>query len=150
MRGVVLKPLAMTQLDKFKDHGLLAARVGIGLMFAFVHGWPKLIGGPEKWEKIGGSMSTFGIDFAPAFWGFMASFAEFAGGLALAFGLLTRPFLLLLIATMIVATAKHLAAGDGIKGSSHSIEVGFAFLGLFLTGPGRFSLDWKLFGGDDD
>lgn len=147
---IMMRPAAMMELERFRDHGLLAMRVGIGLMFAIVHGWPKLIGGPERWAKLGGAMKSFGIDFAPEFWGFMAAFAEFAGGIALALGLLTRPFLALLIVTMVVAAVKHLAAGDGLKGSSHSIEVGFAFLGLFFTGPGKLSLDWKLFGDSDD
>jgi putative oxidoreductase len=138
--------LVLNRLDGFRDVGVLVMRVGLGLMFVG-HGWGKLVGGPEKWEKIGGAMSTFGIDFAPVFWGFMAAFAEVFGGLALAAGLAMRPVLLgLLIPTMIVAAAKHMAAGDGFKGYSHAVEVGIAFVGLALIGPGRFSLDAKLFG----
>lgn len=141
--------IAMMQLDRFKDHGLLFARVGLGLMF-IGHGWPKMAGGPEKWEKLGGAMSTFGIDFAPTFWGFMAAFAETVGGLFLAVGFMTRPALLLLIGTMIVAAIKHAVAGDGFKGYSHATEAAITFIGLFLIGPGRFSLDHKLFGESDD
>ncbi len=138
--------IALNKLDRYRDAGVLFMRVGLGFMFVG-HGWGKLTGGPEKWEKIGGAMSTFGIDFMPVFWGFMAAFAEVFGGLALAAGLAMRPVLLvLLIPTMFVAAAKHLAAGDGFKGSSHAIELGIAFVGLFVVGPGKYSLDAKLFG----
>ena len=78
-------------LKKFStDYGLLIIRIGIGVMF-MLHGYPKLLGGAEMWEKIGGSMGNIGIHFAPTFWGFMASFAEFAGGLCLVVGFLFRP-----------------------------------------------------------
>ena len=130
----------MKKLDELRDHGLLFVRVGLGLMFV-AHGWPKLVGGPDKWEKLGGAMATFGIDFVPTFWGFMAAFAEVGGGLLLAVGLATRPALALLFMTMVVATAKHLAAGDDFRKWSHAAEAAIMFAGLFLIGPGRFSLD---------
>lgn len=130
-----------------RDFGLLLLRVGIGIMF-MLHGWPKIAGGPEKWTALGGALETFGIYFAPGFWGFMAAFAEFFGGLFFALGLFWRPTLLLLVITMIVAAAKHLAAGDGLMGSSHAIEAGIAFLGLLIIGPGRYSLDAKFFPGE--
>ncbi len=59
--------------------GLLLLRVGIGVSI-FFHGLPKMTGGPETWTAIGGTMSNLGINFAPAFWGFMAAFAETIGG----------------------------------------------------------------------
>ncbi len=140
-----MQRLALMKLDRFKDHGLLLARVGLGVMF-MLHGWPKITGGPEKWEKLGGAMSTFGIDFAPVFWGFMAAFAEFGGGLLLAVGFMSRGALALLVITMIVATLKHVAGGDAFGKWSHAAEAAIMFTALFLTGPGRFSLDAKLFG----
>ena len=137
--------LGLLQSETYRDHGVLFARVGLGAMF-MAHGWPKLVGGPEKWEKLGGAMASFGIDFAPTFWGFSGAAAEFFGGFLLALGLATRPALFFLICTMLVATAKHLQAGDGFKGASHAAEAAIMFVGLFLIGPGRFSLDRKLFG----
>lgn len=133
-----------------RDIGLLAARVGLGLTFMFLHGLPKLLGGPERWERLGGAMGNLGINFAPTFWGFMAAIAEFGGGLLLALGLVTQPALLTLTFTMFVAALMHLNLppdnpNSGLKGASHAIEVGIAFIALFFTGPGRFSLD-HLFG----
>ncbi len=135
----------LMSLDKYRDHGLLFLRVGLGIAF-IAHGWPKLVGGPEKWAKVGKAMGEFGIDFAPAFWGFMAAVAETFGGLMLALGLGTRFALALLAFTMLVATIKHMAAGDGFKGWSHAAEACITFVGLFFVGPGKFSLDHKFFG----
>lgn len=120
-----------------KDIGLLILRLGIGVMF-IMHGLPKITGGPERWEALGGAMGALGIHFIPVFWGFMAAFAEFFGGIFLIFGLLWRPATFLLFFTMLVAALFHLERGDGFKGSAHAIELGIVFLGLFFTGPGKY------------
>jgi putative oxidoreductase len=123
--------------SKAQNLGLLIIRIGLGTQFMVVHGFPKLFAGPEKWTQLGGAIGVFGIDFAPAFWGFMAAFAEGIGGLMLIIGLLTRPFSILLTITMTVAAAMHLNAGDA---AGWPIEVGIVFLGLAFTGPGKYSL----------
>lgn len=124
-----------------RDLGLLLARLGLGLSFILVHGAPKMFGGTDRWASVGGAMSNLGIDFAPAFWGFMAAFAEFFGGFFLLFGLLFRPATALLAFTMFVATVRHIAAGDSLTSIAHPIELGVVFVALFLTGPGRYALD---------
>ncbi len=48
-------PLLIT---KNKDLGLLILRIGVGLSMMIFHGFGKLKGGPELWEKIGGNMAT--------------------------------------------------------------------------------------------
>lgn len=128
-------------LDKLQDHGLLLLRVGIGGMFFFVHGWPKLLGGPEKWAKLGGAMQSVGVSGYPEIWGFMAAFSECIGGLCLMLGLFFRPAAALMFATMFVAATMHLSSGDGMGKSSHAIELGFVFLSLIFIGPGIYSLD---------
>ena len=129
---------------RIHDLGLLLLRVGIGVMFT-VHGYPKLIGGPEMWAKIGGVMEIVGLDFAPAFWGFLAAVAEAVGGQLLALGLFFRVACALLLGTMLIATAMHLGSGDGFDKYSHALESAFLFLGLLFSGPGRLSLDQILF-----
>ncbi|WP_299754131.1 DoxX family protein [uncultured Pontibacter sp.] len=129
---------------KSKNVGMLLLRVGIGIMF-ILHGWPKLAGGPELWKAIGQNMELLGISFAPSFWGFMAGFAEVVGGFLLMLGLLFRPAVLLLLITMIVATIRHVAGGDGFGGYSHALEAAILFFSLLFIGPGKYSIDHKLF-----
>jgi putative oxidoreductase len=119
--------------------GLLVIRVGIGIMFIF-HGLPKLMGGPDKWNAIGGAMETLGISFLPAFWGFMAGFAETIGGLLLILGLAFIPAALMMAFTMFVAFLKHYFGGDGFIGFSHAFEAMILFIGLAITGPGKYRL----------
>ncbi|GAA4358618.1 DoxX family protein [Hymenobacter saemangeumensis] len=130
---------------RFHDFGLLIMRVGLGIMF-MVHGYPKITGGPEMWAGLGGVMGQVGLGFAPAFWGLLAALAEFGGGLLLALGLGFRLACFGLLVTMIMATVMHLSAGDGFGDYSHALESSFVFLGLLLAGPGRYSLDERLFG----
>jgi len=120
-----------------KDIGLLILRLGIGIMF-LLHGLPKISGGPEMWEKLGGSMSNLGIHFLPVVWGFLAAVAEFFGGVCLIFGVLWIPATLMLLFTMIVAITVHLGNGDGINGASHAIEAAILFLSLLMIGPGKY------------
>ena len=130
---------------KTVNAGLLTLRIGIGIMF-ILHGWPKLMAGPELWAGLGSQMALLGISFGFSFWGFMAAFAETVGGFLLIAGLLTRPAAFLMFFTMFMATLTHLSNGDGIKGASHALELGIVFLALIFTGPGKLSLDYLLFG----
>ncbi|MEK6693679.1 MAG: DoxX family protein [Nitrospirota bacterium] len=127
-------------LTKYRDTGILILRIGIGIMFLY-HGAPKLIGGPEKWEKLGMAMNYVGIPVFPVFWGFMAAFSEFFGGIFIILGLFFRPACILLLITMSVASIMHLGKGDGLGVASHAIEAGVLFLSLILIGPGKYSID---------
>jgi putative oxidoreductase len=129
------------------DTGLLVLRVGMGVMFV-LHGFPKLMGGPERWTKVGSAMESLGIHFAPTFWGLMAGLSECVGGVLIALGLLTRPTCAVLVFTMIIAALKHLSAGDPFARFSHPIEAGIVFIALAIMGPGRHSLDARLFARD--
>lgn len=129
-------------LAKHKDFGLLIIRIGLGIMFIY-HGAPKLAGGPEQWEKLGGSMKVVGIHFAPVVWGFLAAVTETFGGLLLMIGLLFRPVCILLVINLIVAALVHFSKGDGLFGAAHAIEDGIIFLGLIFIGPGLYSIDKK-------
>lgn len=121
------------------DWGLLIIRLVLGAAF-IMHGYPKIAGGPEMWTSIGLTMKTLHIDFAPVFWGLMASLAEFAGGVCLVLGFLFRPALALMIFTMFVAAFSTYAGGGGYNDYSHAAEDGIIFLGLFIAGPGKYAL----------
>lgn len=129
---------------KQKHFGLLLLRLGIGIMF-ILHGWPKLNGGPERWQMIGETMELLGIGFAHTFWGFMAGFAEVVGGACFVLGLFFRPACMLLLITMLIATARHVIGGDGFAGYSHALESAILFASFLFIGPGKYSLDCKLF-----
>lgn len=129
-------------LGKYRNTGLLIIRLGLGVMF-ILHGYPKLLGGPERWEAIGGAMQNIGINFFPIAWGLLAGLTETFGGFLLIIGLAFRPACLLLLFTMIIATLMHFSKGDGINGAAHAIEVGIVFFGLMFIGPGKYSVDKK-------
>jgi len=121
------------------DIGLLILRIGIGLAF-LGHGIPKLVAGPPVWEKLGGAMALLGVTWAPDFWGFMAAFAEAAGGLSLILGLLLRPFLIMLLFEMLLASYMHLHMGQGFNAASNALQMVVVFAALLVTGAGRYSL----------
>ena len=94
------------------------------------------------WDELGQAMNYVGIAFAPAVWGFLAAVSEFCGGIALVLGAFFRVAAFFLVCTMAVATIQHFGRGDGYRGGAyHSIELGVVCLALFLTGPGRYSVD---------
>jgi putative oxidoreductase len=127
----------------YREVGLLLLRVGIGIMF-ILHGYPKLVGGPEKWAAIGAmGIGSIGVESGLAFWGFMAALSEFGGGILVLAGFLFRPALVLLVITMIFAAAYHVVTDSGSP--YHAIEAGILFFSLLWIGPGKYSLDQKLF-----
>jgi putative oxidoreductase len=128
-----------------RDLGLLVIRLVIGASMLIFHGWGKLSGGPATWERVGGAMENLGLGFFPVVWGFLAAFAEFGGSLLVAVGFLFRPALVLLMGTMAVAVVRHVslppdASGAGWSGASHALELLAVYVGLFLTGPGKYAL----------
>lgn len=126
-------------LGKFRELGLLVLRLGVGTSFV-VHGSGKMFH-PEMWPTLGAAMVPWGVNFAPTFWGFMAAFAEFGGGILFMLGFMFRPAALMMAFTMAVALSFHMAKGDGFNVYSHAMELGFVFLGMAFVGPGRISLD---------
>lgn len=126
-------------LAKYRDVGLLVVRLGFGLGFIYFHGWGKLVGGPERWEAVGGAMSNFGIGFGHTFFGFLAALAETLGALCIAAGLFFRPACAALAFTMFVATVNHIVSGRGSPG--HAFKNFWLFVGLTLVDPGKYSLD---------
>lgn len=132
---------ALSFLGKYKDTGLLLVRVGLGISFLLLHGYPKLVGGPDMWKAVGGAMANVGIDFYPMVWGLLAGLVETLGGLFLVLGLFFRPTNILLSFTMLMAGVNHLAAGDGWAVASRPLELMVVFMALILIGPGKYSVD---------
>ena len=123
--------------------GLLAIRVVFGGALV-LHGMQKM-GAPTTW------MNAFGPSAPPAPLQFLAFFAEFGGGLALLFGLLTPLAALGVMFEMAVALLMVHAAHPWVAGPGQASKEGalgyfvFALL-MLLAGPGKLSLDALLFG----
>ena len=130
-------------IDGFSDFGLLVLRAGVGSLFVFVHGFPKLAGGPDKWHSVGRAVSYLGIKFGYTGWGFAASVAETLGGVLLILGFAHRPSALALFVTMAVATIWKYFPFAGWDAAAHPAAMAVVCLGLFFTGPGKYSLDAK-------
>jgi putative oxidoreductase len=124
----------------YPNLGLLFLRLALGASFIYHHGYAK-ISDPGRWKSLGENMAVLHIDFAPAFWGFMAAFAEFFGSVFIILGLFVRPSTVLLMITMLVAVLKNHAAGDGF---GYPLDMFIVFLFLFITGPGKYSLDERI------
>ena len=127
----------------FADAALLLIRVVAGLAFT-LHGWGK-IQNPVGWMGPDG--------FAPGIFQALAAISEFGGGLAWILGLLTPLASLGILSTMAVAFWFHaFMRGDPFVsmtgGPAFELAALYFSIALLLiaTGPGRFSLDRKLFG----
>lgn len=122
---------------------MLITRLVVGCAMA-AHGW----------GKIQSPMSWMGPDApVPGFFQFLAAFAEFGGGIALAIGFVTRLASLDIAITMVVAALIHavvlkdpfISSGQG---GSYEMAVLYLLFSVYFVvqGPGRFSLDSKVFG----
>ena len=123
------------------NRALLLTRAVFGFLIVYLHGIPKLMGGPERWQRLGSSLTgSLGIEGVNIFFGFMAMMAETLGGLLILIGLYTRISASFLAFTMLVAFSGHLAR-DGFAGSENPLLFLAYFVGLILSGAGTFSVD---------
>jgi len=129
-----------SQLGNYRNFGLFFMRAGLGVMM-FMHGLPKLTGGPTEWKDLGESMGHLHIHFFPVFWGFMCAVTETIGGLFCVLGLWFRLVSLLMAINFIVAALTVMAGGGGVMKASHAIELVFVFFGLMFLGAGEWSVD---------
>ena len=138
-QSVLSRLFAPDLLTSRASLGLLALRVfaGIALMF---HGWGK-VQSPFSW--MGPDSPIPGVLQG------LAALSEFGGGLALILGLLTPLAMLGVLVTMAVAALFHISGGDPFVGSPRSWELAGVYftvaVTMLLAGPGRYSLDAKLF-----
>ncbi|MDZ4199194.1 MAG: DoxX family protein [Kiritimatiellia bacterium] len=119
--------------------GLLLLRLFIGFGI-FTHGLPKLQGGPELWEKMGGVMTGLGVPGPAVFWGFMAAFAEGVGGILLALGAFTTLASFLVAFTMAIAFLVVHQADPFAKKEMAALYF-FGATTFLFKGAGRFSID---------
>lgn len=117
--------------------GLLLLRLMLGGAL-MVHGFGK-IQTPFAWMPPEAPI--------PGILQFLAAFSEFFGGLAMILGLLTSLASLGIIVTMAVAAFFHISKGDGfVQGYELALVYLVIALSICLMGPGKYSLDMKVFG----
>lgn len=131
-----MKSPFMSSAPIANDLGLLVLRILSGAVL-LTHGYPKFQKIIEGNLKFG---DPIGLGQIPSF--YLATFAEFLCAILVMIGLYTRIALIPLIINMsVVFFIVHAADDFGTK------EKAVLFLGmfivLFLTGPGRYSIDNK-------
>jgi putative oxidoreductase len=116
------------------DIALLILRVGSGLML-LTHGWGKITNFSERLNNFADP-----IGLGPALSLQLVIFAEFFCAIFLALGLMSRVVLIPLLINMAVIT--FIVHGDD-PFNKQELPLFFfiSFLVLFLTGPGKFSID---------
>ena len=122
---------------------LLLLRLVAGIAF-IIHGWQKMQD-PFGWMGPGAAV--------PAPFQFLAALSEFGGGIAWVLGLLTPLAALGIGCTMAVAVYMHsMVLHDPFVsltgGRSYELASAYLCIALLLLalGPGRYSLDAKVFG----
>lgn len=133
-------------LGGWRAMALLFVRAVMGVAF-ILHGLPK-IQNPMGW------MDAMGMTNVPAFLQALAALTEVGGGFALLLGLLTPLAALGLVCQMLVALfLVHIPKGDPFVAPApgqSSFESALVYLALsallMAIGPGRYSLDYVLFG----
>lgn len=93
----------MLNLSQHKDTLTLIARLIVGGIFVYM-GWEKV----SNMEPTIAFMSSLGI---PAFWAYVASYAEFLGGILIVLGFYSQVAAGVLSIVMLVAIYKSRAAG---------------------------------------
>ncbi len=118
------------------DLGLLLLRFVCGLML--LHGWSKFTNYPEEIKDWPDPFHV-GVTLSYAF----AVFAELFCTIFIILGLFTRIALIPLIILMIIIVF-IIHSGQSLIDREHAILYFLAYLSLFLTGPGKYSLDQLL------
>lgn len=128
--------------------GLLCIRIIIGVLMAF-YGYQKLLNfetmaASDFWAK---EVSFLGMTGETPL--ALTIFAEFFCSLLLIIGLFTRLALVPLLICMgyiiaCVAKFEVIFSGDNGMEMNNAFVYFVIYLGLFLTGPGNYSLDYKI------
>ena len=119
------------------DLGLLLLRIVLAVLM-MTHGWSKFLHYTEKassWPDPLGVSSPVSL--------LLTIFAELICSCFLLLGLFTRPALIPLIFTMVVVVFV-IHGKDDLTTREHALSFLVPYLALYLTGPGRFSVDGLL------
>lgn len=135
----MLKDLLFATSPRRLDLALLLLRLGFGTSMALAHGFGKV----KDLAGFTANLTARGIPM-PEVLGPAAALSELLGGLLLALGLLTRPAAGFVLVTMAVA-AFHVHGNDPFARKELALAHGLVALAIAIAGPGRLSLDARLF-----
>jgi uncharacterized membrane protein YphA (DoxX/SURF4 family) len=127
--------------NKVMNAGWLLFRLHIGLSIAIHAGWPKMntLAAPGWFND-----QVAGLGFtlpSPAFWATLASWGEFAGGIGIALGLLTRFNALQLAFQFFIISFMWYDTPEPLTGMYFQQTLFWSFVLVTFAGGGRYSLD---------
>ncbi|MBO0356537.1 DoxX family protein [Hymenobacter sp. BT186] len=140
------------------DAAWLLFRLHLGLSIAIGAGWSKLVNltttheaaklatgsaplGPPDWFVQ--QVANLGFTYpSPYMWAWLAAWGEFAGGLLVALGLLTRWASLQLAVQFLVIAFVWYEAPEPVLGMYYQQLLFWAFVLVTVVGGGRYSLDY--------
>lgn len=117
--------------------GLLLFRASFGVLMIVNHGWSKIV----KYETLKDEFFNF-LNLGSHISLILTLFAEILCALFLILGLYTRLALIPLIIAMLVAM--YVKNWDIFAGAEMSFLYCISFLVLFITGPGKYSIDARM------
>ena len=130
--------------EKLSPYSWLMVRVVAGGLL-IPHGYGKLFT-PGAIESTADFMGSLGL-VPGIFWAWVIALLEFAGGIMLAVGFLTRPVAAMVVGFMAVA-AFHVHWGNGFfwnkSGFEYPLMWGVVALAILIRGGGAYSVDRKL------
>jgi len=133
-----MKKLLFSTKPYFKDTAFLIFRVGVSLMM-ITHGWSKIASFSERVESF---PDPLGIGVALSLQ--LTIFAEFFCAILLGLGFMTRLVVIPLIIAMITA-AFVIHGSDPFSDRELALMYLLSFIFLFLTGPGLYSVDGRIY-----
>ena len=150
-----MSPLLTAEFARAVPATILILRAFIGPCL-IVHGLGKLgivgPGGPNALQGFAGWLQSLGVPL-PGVQARLAMLAELVGGALILAGLFYRPAALACMATLAVAALiGHKGGGYLITntppGNEYALNLAVVLLVMALLGPGAYSLDAALFGGN--
>jgi putative oxidoreductase len=125
-------------LANLPPYGAFILRLALGACMVY-HGYSKVV--PDQaMDHFAHYIVSLGL---PYWLGYVSALTEFAGGILVLFGLLTRPAAALIAMNMIVALVK-VNVHQGVEGCQLSFLLLAMALSLVCTGAGAYALDRKI------
>jgi putative oxidoreductase len=123
--------------EKLAQYGPLPIRILAGIAF-IIHGLPKLS------DVVGTEHFFANMVGLPASMALPVGLLEVIGGIALLVGVLTRITSILFIIEMIGSTVVAKLSRGFVGGYELDLLLMAISISLFLTGPGRISIEWNV------